>query len=57
VVPFGNALHVSGTDADALAACTADLRVDPRWTWTPAAPGLEDVFIQLMDRADGRGKT
>ena len=51
VVPFGNALHVSGTDAAKLAACTAELRADPRWTWTSAEPGLEDVFIQLMDRA------
>jgi len=49
VVPFGNVLHVSGEDAERLAASTADLRADPRWDWTPAEPGLEDVFIQLMD--------
>jgi ABC-2 type transport system ATP-binding protein len=49
VVPFGNALHVSGTDAERLAACTASLRADPRWDWKPAEPSLEDVFIQLMD--------
>jgi ABC-2 type transport system ATP-binding protein len=53
VVPFGNALHVSGTDAGKLAACTAGLRADPRWHWQPAEPGLEDVFIQLMDGAKG----
>jgi len=55
VVPFGNALHVSGTDAERLAACTADLRRDSRWQWQPAEPGLEDVFIQLMDRAKENG--
>jgi ABC-2 type transport system ATP-binding protein len=51
VVPFGNALHVSGVDADRLSACTAELRTDSRWRWTRVTPGLEDVFIQLMDRA------
>jgi len=49
VVPFGNVLHVSGDHAERLAAATADLRADPRWNWMPAEPGLEDVFIQLMD--------
>jgi len=49
VVPFGNVLHVSGDDAKRLAASTADLRADPRWRWSPSEPGLEDVFIQLMD--------
>jgi ABC-2 type transport system ATP-binding protein len=51
VVPFGNMLHVSGEDADALAAATAELRTDPRWRWSPSEPGLEDVFIQLMNGA------
>jgi len=51
VVPFGNLLHVSGEDADALAAATAGLRADPRWRWSPSEPGLEDVFIQLMGAA------
>jgi ABC-2 type transport system ATP-binding protein len=51
VVPFGNVLHVSGADAAQLAASTAALRADPRWTWAPSEPGLEDVFIQLMDGA------
>jgi ABC-2 type transport system ATP-binding protein len=51
VVPFGNLLHVSGEDADALAAATTALRADPRWRWSPSEPGLEDVFIQLMSGA------
>jgi ABC-2 type transport system ATP-binding protein len=49
VVPFGNVLHVSGDDAERLAASTADLRADSRWRWSPSEPGLEDVFIQLME--------
>jgi ABC-2 type transport system ATP-binding protein len=53
VVPFGNALHVSGTDAAQLDACIAPLRADPRWDWKAAEPGLEDVFIQLMAGARG----
>ncbi len=51
VVPFGNVLHVSGDDAERLAASTALLRADPRWRWSPSEPSLEDVFIQLMDTA------
>jgi len=51
VVPFGNVLHVSGDDAERLAASTAQLRADPRWRWSPSEPSLEDVFIQLMDTA------
>ncbi len=53
VVPFGNALHVSGTDAAQLDVCTAPMRADPRWDWKSAEPGLEDVFIQLMAGAKG----
>jgi ABC-2 type transport system ATP-binding protein len=51
VVPFGNQLHVSGPDAELLAASTAPLRADPSWTWSLSEPGLEDVFIQLMEGA------
>jgi ABC-2 type transport system ATP-binding protein len=51
VVPFGAALHVSGTDAARLReslrahAERQDLRL------TEVAPGLEDVFIHLMRAA------
>lgn len=51
VAPFGNVLHVSGTDARALAARIAPFRDDPRYRWTLTQPGLEDVFIQLMESA------
>jgi ABC-2 type transport system ATP-binding protein len=49
--PFGNSLHLSGTDRAALDAAIAPYRADPTLTWTEAAPGLEDVFILLMQRA------
>ncbi len=51
VVPFGNVLHVSGTDAALLERSLAPFRDDPAYRWSPAKPGLEDVFIQLMERA------
>ena len=50
VVAFGNTLHVSGRDAQKLDAAIAAVR-DPAHTWTRTAPGLEDVFISLMDEA------
>ena len=55
VAPFGNLLHVSGEDADKLTAATAELRADPRWRWSPSEPGLEDVFIQLMNGTRNSG--
>ena len=50
--PFGNALHVSGTDAAALAAAVAPWRDAPGLRWIPARPTLEDVFIHLMSQAE-----
>ena len=50
VVPFGNALHVSGTDAKLVEAALAPLAargVSVR----QVQPGLEDVFIHLMPDA------
>jgi ABC-2 type transport system ATP-binding protein len=51
VVPFGNVLHVSGTDAAALEGSLAPFRDDPAYRWMAAKPGLEDVFIQMMEQA------
>ena len=45
--PFGEALHVSGTDRAALEAAIQPYRRDP-YRWTEVQPTLEDVFIQLM---------
>jgi ABC-2 type transport system ATP-binding protein len=51
VAPFGNTLHVSGADPQALEAAIAPWRADPALRWTPSAPGLEDTFIALMRRS------
>ncbi|MEP7206045.1 MAG: ABC transporter ATP-binding protein [Casimicrobiaceae bacterium] len=48
VAAFGNALHVTGSDPDALAAALAPWRADPRLEWEQHEPSLEDVFIHLM---------
>jgi ABC-2 type transport system ATP-binding protein len=47
VAPFGQTLHVSGTDRRALEAALAPYRRDP-YQWREAEPTLEDVFIHLM---------
>jgi ABC-2 type transport system ATP-binding protein len=51
VVPFGAALHVSGTDAARLEAGLAPYFGRADLAWTRAEPGLEDIFIKLMDEA------
>ena len=51
VVPFGNALHVSGTDGARLEAALAPLAARPGVTMRAVPPGLEDVFIHLMREA------
>jgi ABC-2 type transport system ATP-binding protein len=45
--PFGQAIHVSGTDRAALEAAIAPYRRKP-FRWTETEPTLEDVFIRLM---------
>jgi ABC-2 type transport system ATP-binding protein len=45
--PFGQALHVSGTDRAALEAAIAPYRRAP-FAWREVEPTLEDVFIHLM---------
>lgn len=48
-VPFGNALHVSGDDAEALERAIQPLRIAP-YQWRRTDSSLEDVFIHLMDQ-------
>lgn len=48
VTPFGNTLHVAGTDAAQLEAALAFLRADRSCKVEPSAATLEDVFISLM---------
>ena len=51
MVPFGNVLHVSGTDRALLEQSIAPFRELNECRWTPIQPGLEDVFIQMMEGA------
>ncbi|HSE77776.1 MAG TPA: ABC transporter ATP-binding protein [Alphaproteobacteria bacterium] len=51
VAPFGAQLHVSGTDAERMAASLARHRDAPGLEWRRIEPGLEDVFIHTMRRA------
>jgi ABC-2 type transport system ATP-binding protein len=51
VAAFGNALHVSGTDAPLLERSTATYRADPALRWRQDEPSLEDVFILNMRQA------
>ena len=50
VVPFGNALHVSGADAERLEASLAPARARAGLRVRRVPTGLEDVFIHLMNR-------
>jgi len=51
VVPFGNTLHVSGTDRSALERIANEFRQRGDLQWRHVDTGLEDVFISLMDGA------
>jgi len=51
VAAFGAALHVSGTDLRALEETVAAFSKRPGLAWRRAEPGLEDVFIRMMDEA------
>ncbi|MBO9590621.1 ABC transporter ATP-binding protein [Devosia sp.] len=48
VARFGSALHVSGTDAVALAATVAKFQKTKRQRWSEVPAGLEEAFIYLM---------
>jgi ABC-2 type transport system ATP-binding protein len=51
VVPFGVTLHVSGANADALAASLKPFFARAELRWEKILPSLEDVFIGLMNSA------
>jgi ABC-2 type transport system ATP-binding protein len=51
VTPFGNTLHVIGSDAQLLFESISQLRETSPHRWEEMSPGLEDVFISLMNRA------
>ena len=49
--PFGTSLHVCGPDLAALRGAVQPWAERIRFTWSPAEPTLEDVFIHLMKQA------
>jgi ABC-2 type transport system ATP-binding protein len=55
-VPFGNVLHVSGDDAEALERAIDLVRTSP-YAWRRAESSLEDVFIHLMDQMQDNSRS
>jgi ABC-2 type transport system ATP-binding protein len=51
VAPFGNSLHVAGSDPEALDKAIAAFRGNPELSWSVSQPSLEDVFISLMTKS------
>jgi ABC-2 type transport system ATP-binding protein len=51
VAPFGSSLHVSGRDHAALEAAIAPYRERPDLMWDHSQASLEDVFIDLLAKA------
>ncbi|MGB0126097.1 MAG: ABC transporter ATP-binding protein [Rhodocyclaceae bacterium] len=51
VTPFGNTLHITGRDGAKLFESITRAREGAPHRWEPIEPGLEDVFINLMERA------
>lgn len=54
VAPFGDSLHISGTDAVRLEGAIAPYRADGQHGWTKAPPTMEDIFFHYTSQA-GRG--
>ena len=48
VTPFGEALHLTGTDHAALMAAITPYRDNPALSWTEDETSLEDLFIHLL---------
>ncbi len=46
--PFGETLHITGTDHDMLLAAIAPYRADPALEWAEGETSLEDLFIHLL---------
>ena len=51
VAAFGTALHLTGSDGEALRRELGPIMGEGGRTWTEVQPGLEDVFIHLMRTA------
>jgi ABC-2 type transport system ATP-binding protein len=47
---FGETLHISGRDAEALEKAIAPYRAQQGYAWAEAATTLEDAFVHFLDR-------
>ncbi|MCG3171806.1 MAG: putative multidrug ABC transporter ATP-binding protein YbhF [Pseudomonadales bacterium] len=54
VAPFGETLHLTGTDRAALLAAVAPYRADPTLRWDEGETSLEDLFIHLLRGRQGQ---
>ncbi|MBI5102605.1 MAG: ABC transporter ATP-binding protein [Nitrospirae bacterium] len=52
VTAFGATLHVVGSDSTALNDLAQRMKKEDSHDWKPISPGLEDVFISLMEKAE-----
>lgn len=57
VAPFGNNLHVSGTDADKLEIALRPYFNQDGYEWHKQTPSFEDVFIRYMGEAKDNFKS
>jgi ABC-2 type transport system ATP-binding protein len=55
-VAFGNTVHASGADPEALERAIAPFRAEP-YAWRKIDSGLEDVFIHAMARGERASST
>lgn len=51
--PFGDSLHISGSDPQALEAALMPYQNEERYVWARADPSLEDAFIYYMSKDFG----
>ena len=51
VAAFGSTLHVTGPSRERLQSALEPLMAEPGRSWQEIEPGLEDVFIHLMDQS------
>ncbi|MFK7968478.1 MAG: ABC transporter ATP-binding protein [Rickettsiaceae bacterium] len=52
IAPFGDSLHISGIDINALDKAILPYRNDHNYKWTTSVPSMEDAFIHYMARLD-----
>jgi ABC-2 type transport system ATP-binding protein len=53
VIPFGNTLHVCGTDGERFAENLRPFIADSSYRWEKIETGLEEVFVSLMSKREG----